>query len=96
MHQEAIGVVPREEDVADDSKHALLFESEVFRSNHGRVDEVEPQRILPSHPNPSKIKQEKWRNNNNNETRKIQSQKKEKKKTKKKEKNPISIFKNGR
>ena len=36
---------PREEHVADDVFDALLAEAQLLRAHHGRVDEVEPQRV---------------------------------------------------
>lgn len=42
LHQEAIGVVPGQEDVLQHVAHAFLFETQVLRSNHGRVDQVQP------------------------------------------------------
>mmetsp|Transcript_22495 Transcript_22495/g.73070 ORF Transcript_22495/g.73070 Transcript_22495/m.73070 type:complete len:643 (+) Transcript_22495:1232-3160(+) len=45
LAQEAVGVVPREEDIFEDGEDAVLLKLERLCAHHGRVDEVEAQRI---------------------------------------------------
>ena len=41
LHQEAVGVVPGQEDVLQHIPHAFLLEAQVLGSHHWRVDQVQ-------------------------------------------------------
>lgn len=45
LHQEAVGVVPGQEHILDNSKHALLLEAQGLSSHHWGVDQVQAQGI---------------------------------------------------
>ena len=45
LHQEAVGVVPGQEDVLDHGQHPLLPEAQALRPHDWGVDEIQPQRV---------------------------------------------------
>ena len=45
LHEEAIRIVPRQEDVFDDVFDALLLESQSLRLHNWRVDQIQPTQI---------------------------------------------------
>mmetsp|Transcript_11764 Transcript_11764/g.30959 ORF Transcript_11764/g.30959 Transcript_11764/m.30959 type:complete len:724 (-) Transcript_11764:1012-3183(-) len=45
LHQEAVRVVPRQEDVLEHLPDAILAEGQVLGAHDGRIDQVEPQRV---------------------------------------------------
>lgn len=45
LDQEAVGVVPGQEDILDNAEHALLLELQRLSMHHRRIYQVEPQRI---------------------------------------------------
>ena len=45
LHQEAVCIVPRQEDVLHNCEDALLLEAQSLPSHHGGVDQVETQCI---------------------------------------------------
>lgn len=40
LHQEAISIVPRQEDILQHISHSFLFESQVLGSHYRRVDKI--------------------------------------------------------
>ena len=42
LDQEAVGIVPGQEDVLQDVTNAVFFESQVLCPHHRRIDQVEP------------------------------------------------------
>ena len=47
LEEEAVGIVPGQEDILENGEHALLTELQILRLHHRAVDQKQPQRVRP-------------------------------------------------